>query len=223
MARSHLVADHVDNPSPLVHHGVAGRIDRIDEVAVDEDAGQNPAAQQQDEGPHRANLGAEPLAAPDAEGAAPPRARAEAPLVAEGEAEGERPENHDERERENRVVEQDGALANDAHPHQRQHHGDEHPEDAERTADELLAQPGTRTPAEVLYRVVVERAVAADALQHAQVGRPAEEGEEDRRRGEKPREKEQQAERPAGAVAVRTGGLLTTAGGGIFGCHGICA
>ena len=115
------------------------------------------------------------------------------------------------------------ALADDAHPHQRQHHGNEHAEDAERAADQLFAEPGTRTSAEVFDRVVVERAVAADTLQHAQVGRPAEVVEDDRRRGEEPREKEQQTQRPAGAVAVRAGGLRTIGGGGILGCHGNCA
>ena len=213
-----------DAPAP-VHHRVARPIDFIDEVAVDEHAGQNPAAEQQDQRSEDPDTGMQHRRDLDAERPAPTRRAADAPVVTEGESQGQRPENQDEEQREKRMVHQQRTLTDDPQPHERHHHGNQYAEHPERIVHQQTPQPSPRLAAEVLHLVAEQLALLGRLLQDALVHIPADEREEDRRDGEQSREEEQQAPDPADAIAVGPFGSRPPAGGrrriirAVFGCH----
>ena len=217
-----LAAHRLDDPLAAVHHDVAGLIDRIDEIAVDEHARENPPAEQQDERPDHADVGVKHLRNPDAEGAAPAGRGAEAPAVAKGETEGQRPQDEDQQQREDRVVEQQRTLADDADADKHQYAGKQDAEDAERVVHQHAADARTGLAAEVLHLVAQQFALLGRTLQDALVHVPREKREEDRGGDEQTDEKQQQSRDPAGAVAVGAGhGLPPARRGGciVSGCH----
>jgi len=212
--------DDLDDLFALVGHDVADLVDLVDEIAVDEYARQNPPAQQQDERSDRADMRAQQGRNLDAERTAPPRRAADAPAVGKGEPEGQRPEDHDEEQREDRMVHQQRPLADDPYPDQHQHHGNQDAEQPERAVDQQHPQPRPGDAAQVLDLGADQFAVLDRLLQHALVGSPAEERKEYRGGGEQAHEQQQQARDPARAVAVGTLHVLSSVGGcRIFGCH----
>ena len=200
-----LAAHRLDDPLAAVHHDVAGLIDRIDEIAVDEHAREDPPAEQQDERPDHADVGVEHLRNPDAEGAAPAGRGAEAPAVAKGETEGQRPQDEDQQQREDRVVEQQRTLADDADADKHQYAGKQDAEDTERVVHQHAADARTGLAAEVLHLVAQQFALLGRTLQDALVHVPREKREEDRGGDEQTDEEQQQSRDPAGAVAVGAG------------------
>ena len=218
--RDHLVSDDLDDLFALAGHDVADLVDLVDEVTVDEYARQNPPAQQQDKRSDGADMRAQQPRDLDAECPAPSRRATEAPTVGESEAQSQRPEDHDEEEREDRMVHQQRPLADDPHPDQHQHHGNQDAEQSERTIDQHHSQPRPGDAAEVLDLGADQFAVLDRLLQHALVGSPAEKRKEYRGGGEHSHEQQQQTRDPARAVTVGTLHVLSSVGGcRIFGCH----
>ena len=202
--------DDLDDPAALVHHDVARTIDLVDEIAVDEDARQYPAAHEQDKRAEDADMRVQQGAGLDAESAAPPRRAAKAPLVAEGEAQRQRTEDHDQEERENRMVEQQRTLADDPHADENDHRRNQDAEDAERIIDQQASQLRARPAAEVLRLDAQRQPLLRRELQAALVGGPAEERKQHGRSGEHADEQQQKARDPAGAVAVGAFDALTS-------------
>ena len=200
--RRDLLPEALDELLAAVDDDAAGRIDRIDEVAVDEDPHENPGRDQQDDRTESADAAAQQLGHADAESPAPPGRSAEAPTGAESDAQGERTEDHDHTEGENRMVDQQRPLADDAHTHQHEHDGHEDAEDAERRIDEPPPQPGAGTAAPVADRVAQEPAFLGRLAQNALVGLPAEKRRKERGGGEQTDAEQQQTDDPADAVAV---------------------
>lgn len=114
--------DQIDDLAALVHHCIACRIDRIDEVAVDEHARQNPGAQQQDDISQHADHARQPPGDLDPEGTAPPAAE-NGPLLAEGEAQRKGTQNQNQQSSEHRMVEKQRTLADDPHSDHRDDQG----------------------------------------------------------------------------------------------------
>ena len=226
----HLAADRIDDLLALIHEDVARPVDLVDEVAVDEDARQDPPSDKQDQRPQRADGPrqqtdrrgfAEGAAAGHqvAEGAAQPRARTELPTGVEQEAQRHRPEDHDEEERKDRLVEPQRLLADDPQTDEDQHHGNQDPENAERIVDQQASEPRAERSAGVFDLGTEQLAVLGRLLQDALVRVPAEKGEEDRRGSEQTQTQHQQTRNPAGAVAIRTLHVLPCVGGCIAGSH----
>ena len=143
-------------------------------------------------------------------------------MVGESETQRQRAEDRDEKQREDRVVEQQRTLADDAHPHKQHHDRDEDAHEAERIVDEPHADARADPPAEVLGLDAQRGAFLGREQQAALVAGPAEVGEEDRESGEEPREEEHEAADPAGAVAVGARRGRSAGRGGraaISGCH----
>lgn len=93
------VFEYLDDFPALVDHDVTRLVDFVDEVAVDENPCQYPAADKQDQRPESPDVRAQQGRRGDAESAAPPRRAAEAPAAGEGESQRQRPQNHDQKQR----------------------------------------------------------------------------------------------------------------------------
>ena len=208
-----LMFDDLDDLAALVDHDVARTVDLVDEVAVDEYPRKDPAAQQQDQRSQHPDMRAQQRCGLDAEGTAPPRRTAKAPLVREGEAQRQRTEDQDEEKREDRMVEQQRALADDAHADEHHHHRDQNAGHAERVVDQQASQPGTRPAAEVSGLDTQRGTFLGREQQPALVGRPGKKREQYGRGGEHPDEKQQQSCDPARTVAVGTLDFLPSVGG----------
>ena len=217
LQRRHLLRHRSHQLAALVDEHVAGAVDRIDEIAVDEDARQNPAAQQHDEAPHHTDASAQQASHFDAAGAAP-AAVEHSPPVVEGDAERQRPQDQHQQRAEHRVVEKDGPPAQDARAHHRHDDRDNDPEQTERTADKHLGRPCAQTAAGVVDRIVEIGILAADAVQRAVIAAPVEVVEDHRRHQKDSGKEQQQAENPPRALAVgaRCGGLCRF---GLGRCH----
>ena len=217
LQRRHLLRHRSHQLAALVDEHVAGAVDRIDEIAVDEDARQNPAAQQHDEAPHHTDASAQQASHFDAAGAAP-AAVEHSPPVVEGDAERQRPQDQHQQRAEHRVVEKDGPPAQDARAHHRHDDRDDDPEQTERTAHEHLGRPCAQTAAGVVDRIVEIGILAADAVQRAVIAAPVEVVEDHRRHQKDSGKEQQQAENPPRALAVgaRCGGLCRF---GLGRCH----
>ena len=87
----------------------------IDKVAIDKDAGQNPTAQEQNHRTEATDMAVEQFGHLNTEGSTPSGRGTKAPLRPKSKAERERPEQHDQHQRQSEVVHQQGAFAN--HPH----------------------------------------------------------------------------------------------------------
>ena len=155
----------------------------------------------------------------DAESAAPPRRAAEAPAVGEGESQRQRPQDHNQKQRKDRMVEQQRPLTDDPHADQHDHRGNQNAEKPERMIDQQHPQPRSGPAAEI-FRFDAERHPFLDRfLQPALVGGPAEKRKEHRSGGEQTDEQQQQSGDPARTVAVGTLNGLPAVGGCIFRCH----
>ena len=202
--------DQIDDLAALVHHCIACRIDRIDEVAVDEHARQNPGAQQQDDISQHADHARQPPGDLDPEGTAPPAAE-NGPLLAEGEAQRKGTQNQNQQSSEHRMVEKQRTLADDPHSDHRDDQGQNDTEQAERPPHQKPGQPSPGVTAGILDRIrqVCQAGILLfDTGHKAHVGPPVEIVKQHRSRQEKPREKQQQAQYPTHAVTVGTGGSL---------------
>ena len=208
-----LMFDDLDDLAALIDHDVARTVDLVDEIAVDEYPRKDPAAQQQDQRPQHPDMRAQQRCGLDAEGTAPPRRTAKAPLVREGEAQRQRTEDQDEEKREDRMVEQQRALADDAHADEHHHHRDQNAGHAERVVDQQASQPGTRPAAEISRLDAQRGTFLGREQQPALVGRPGKKREQYGRGGEHPDEKQQQSCDPARTVAVGTLDFLPSVGG----------
>ena len=214
-----LAAHDVHKPSAAIHHDVSGLVDLVDEIPVDEDAREDPAAGEQDNRSEGPDVDPQQLADGNSERPAPARRATEAPAVGEGETQGQRPEDHDEEQREDRVVHQQRPLADDPHADQDEHHGDQDAEEPERVVDEQARQTRPAPAAEVFGLHAERGALLGGELQPALVGGPAEEGKKHRKSGEQADAEQQQSGDPAHAVAVRALHGLARIAGCISGSH----
>ena len=217
--RHDFVLEDLDDLPALIDHHVARLVDLVDEVAVDENTRQYPAADKQDQRSESPDMRAQQGRRGDAESAAPPRRAAEAPAVGEGESQRQRPQDHNQEQRKDRMVEQQRPLTDDPHADQHDHRGNQNAEKPERMIDQQHPQPRSGPAAEI-FRFDAERHPFLDRfLQPALVGGPAEKRKEHRSGGEQTDEQQQQSGDPARTVAVGTLNGLPAVGGCIFRCH----
>ena len=219
--RSDPLPETFDEPLAAADHGLSGGIDRIDEIAVDENADQNPAHQQQNDRSESTDAAAQQFGHRDAESTAPPGRTTKTAAGSGHETQGQRTENHDQAQREHRVVEQHGALADDADAHEHQHDGHQDAADAQRTVDQQDAQPGPCAAAPVADRLAKQLGLLARLAEDTLVGLPTKKRRKERHGGEHPDAEQQQADDPADAVGVAPLNPLPCIGrsGGVSGCH----
>jgi len=145
--------------------------------------------------------------------------RAAEGAVGEGESQRQRPQDHNQEQRKDRMVEQQRPLTDDPHADQHDHRGNQNAEKPERMIDQQHPQPRSGPAAEI-FRFDAERHPFLDRfLQPALVGGPAEKRKEHRSGGKQTDEQQQQSGDPARTVAVGTLNGLPAVGGCIFRCH----